>query len=73
MLSPKENALGCVECHARDGRLKNLGGFYLPGRDTSPFVEILELIVIIGTLVGVIAHAVMRYLAHKKTLTGGAA
>jgi len=73
MVSPKENALGCVECHARDGRLKNLGGFYLPGRDTNPFVEITGFLVILGSLFGVSAHAIMRYLAHKKTTSGGAA
>lgn len=73
MVSPKEDALGCVECHARDGRLKNLSGFYLPGRDTNPIVEITGLLVIVGSLFGVMAHAIMRYLAHKKTLSGGAA
>ncbi len=30
MVAPKENAVGCVECHAeKDGRLANLAGFYI--------------------------------------------
>lgn len=73
MVSQKEDALGCVECHARNGRLKNLSGFYLPGRDTNPIVEITGLLVIVGSLFGVMAHAIMRYLANKKSLSGGAA
>ncbi len=71
MVSPKEDALGCVDCHARGGRLENLGGFYLPGRDASPFVEIVGLLVIVGSLVGIIAHGIMRYVAHKNMKQDG--
>lgn len=73
MVSPKEDALGCIDCHARGGRLEKLGGFYLPGRDASTFVEIIGLVVILGSLVGVIAHAVMRYVAHKNMKQEGEA
>jgi octaheme c-type cytochrome (tetrathionate reductase family) len=33
MVAPAEDALDCAECHAKDGRLANLAGFYMPGRD----------------------------------------
>lgn len=65
MVSPKEEAMACVDCHARGGRLEKLGGFYLPGRDISPAVEIIGFLVIFGTLLGVIAHSIKRYQAHK--------
>ncbi|MDT9546820.1 MAG: tetrathionate reductase family octaheme c-type cytochrome [Chlorobium sp.] len=65
MVSPKEEAMGCVECHARGGRLESLGGFYLPGRDVNPFVEIIGFIVIAGTLLGVIGHSIKRYTTQK--------
>jgi len=40
MVSPKEQAVKCVECHTREnGRLANLTGFYIPGRDYNPWVE----------------------------------
>lgn len=66
MVSPKEDALGCVECHARGGRLENLSGFYLPGRDVNLFVEIIGLLVTVGSLGGVIIHSIVRYYTTKK-------
>ena len=31
MVAPKDKALGCVQCHAKDGRLAGLPGIYMPG------------------------------------------
>ncbi len=42
MVSPKEDAMGCVECHAHGGRLESLGGFYLPGRDMNLWLKSLD-------------------------------
>lgn len=33
MVAPKEEALGCADCHDRNGRLADVPGFYMPGRD----------------------------------------
>lgn len=33
MVAPAQEALGCDSCHATEGRLASVGGFYLPGRD----------------------------------------
>lgn len=66
MTSPKEESLGCVECHARKGRLEQLGGFYLPGRDVNPLIEIIGLLVSVGSLGGVLVHSVVRYYTNKK-------
>lgn len=33
MVAPKEEALGCGACHSKGGRLSDLTGFHLPGRD----------------------------------------
>merc|ERR1711879_335123 len=34
MVAPRDNVLACTECHIRDtGRLANLAGFYMPGRN----------------------------------------
>jgi octaheme c-type cytochrome (tetrathionate reductase family) len=72
MVSPKEDAMSCAECHSRGGRLEKLGGFYLPGRDANPFVEIAGLVTIVGSLIGVLFHAFMRYVSHKKNKAEGA-
>jgi len=35
MVAPKEKSLSCTECHSSNGRLAKLGGFYMPGRDST--------------------------------------
>ncbi len=72
MVSQKEETLTCVDCHSRNGRLEKLGGFYLPGRDASGFVEILGLFVISGSLAGVTVHGILRFVSHKRVKQDGA-
>lgn len=60
MVAPKEQALSCAACHSRDGRLANLAGFYLPGRDYSPWLDRIGLIAVLGTLGGVLVHLLGR-------------
>ncbi len=71
MVSPKEKSLSCRECHSRSGRLQNLSGFYLMGRDTNPFVEYFGLLAISGSLIGVIIHSIIRYFTVKKLKKAG--
>jgi octaheme c-type cytochrome (tetrathionate reductase family) len=61
MVSPKEQAVGCAECHTRnDGRLASLGGFYLPGRDHNSTLDLFGAILFFGALLAVFFHAGMR-------------
>jgi hypothetical protein len=71
MVSPKEDALSCVECHSRGGRLEKLAGFYLPGRDANGYVEILGLLVIVSSLVGISIHGFMRFVSNKRRVQDG--
>ncbi|MDY0102103.1 MAG: tetrathionate reductase family octaheme c-type cytochrome [Lentimicrobium sp.] len=66
-VSPKEQTLQCSDCHTRseEGRLANLAGFYLPGRDYARGVDYTGLAIIIISLLGVIIHSVMRVVARK--------
>jgi hypothetical protein len=66
MVVPKEEALGCDDCHHRQGRLAGLAGFYMPGRDRVPLVDWLGLIAIIGAILGVATHAVLRIVLRRK-------
>jgi octaheme c-type cytochrome (tetrathionate reductase family) len=67
MVSKKEKSLTCVDCHTRhEGRLADLTDFYLPGRDRSAFLDGFGILVILGTLLGVIIHAVLRRILRKK-------
>jgi len=67
MVTPKKDALSCGECHAREGRLKNVNGFYLPGRDYNKWVEGFGLFIVFATFLGVLVHAAVRgFLAKRR-------
>ncbi|MET0089084.1 MAG: tetrathionate reductase family octaheme c-type cytochrome [Candidatus Thiodiazotropha sp.] len=66
MVAPKEQALGCVDCHSRDGRLKDLGGFYMPGRDRSLWVDTLGWLMVLGSIGGVGLHGLGRMVMRKR-------
>ena len=67
MVAPKEKTLACTECHnGQDSRLANLGGFYMPGRDRSQWLDILGWITVLGSLAGVVLHGVGRFFANGK-------
>ncbi len=64
-VAPKEQALQCSECHSKNGRLQNLAGFYMPGRDSSSLIDKLGLIAIIAAFAGVLFHSLGRIFARK--------
>lgn len=62
MVAPKEKALSCTECHVREsGRLANLTGFYMPGRDRAKPVDSLGWLIVLGSLGGVGLHGLGRF------------
>lgn len=76
MVAPKEKALRCSECHARDGgRLANIAGVYMPGRDHSWWLDTIMWVLTGITLVSVIWHGGLRILSvrRRKRNNGGAA
>lgn len=66
MVPPAENALQCSECHSHGGRLENLKGFYMPGRDSWWWLDLIGIMAIVLSGVLAIGHAIMRYVMHKK-------
>lgn len=67
MVAPEEEALSCEECHTRNNsRLAGLTDFYMPGRDRNNIVEIIGKLLILVSLLGVIGHAILRYLSYRK-------
>ena len=59
--------MGCADCHARDGRLATLTGFYMPGRDLHPWIDRIGWILVAATLAGVLLHGLVRVVSRKKT------
>lgn len=71
MVAPKEDALRCGECHTRDGgRLANLSGFYMPGRDTVPWVEGIGFGMLGLAGLGVFGHGLVRLLTRNRRHDG---
>lgn len=67
MVSPKEQALACTDCHVRnDGRLASLTGFYIPGRDHSPLADFGGKALVLISLLGVGIHLILRILLPAK-------
>lgn len=66
MVAPAENALGCDDCHSKDGRLQQIEDIYIPGRDSVEWVDRIGWILALLALIGVMLHAAIRYLVYKK-------
>jgi len=66
MVAPKDKALKCSECHAKNGRLASLTGFYMPGRDVNKVIQYLGWAVVFGSLAGVIIHGLGRTIAKGR-------
>ena len=67
MVAPKQDALTCTQCHSKHGRLQNVEGIYMPGRDSTGWLDLVGGLAALATLIGVIGHGGLRiYLAHKR-------
>ncbi len=67
MVAPKEKAVGCVECHTKEGRLAGLDGIYMPGASANPLLDKLGWGLALLTLLGMLGHGVVRVLSRKAT------
>jgi hypothetical protein len=66
-IAPADQSLACIDCHSRENsRIASLGDFYLPGRDYHAGVEILGILLIISSIIGVIVHATCRVISGRK-------
>lgn len=71
MVSDKEHAVQCNECHTRNNsRLAGLTDFYLPGRDFSAPVDLIGKWLVILTLLGILVHATIRIYSSIKLNRG---
>ncbi|MDP1652402.1 MAG: tetrathionate reductase family octaheme c-type cytochrome [Rhodocyclaceae bacterium] len=66
MVAPKDKALGCTECHAKDGRLKGIPGIYMPAQHNNRLVDTVGWALVFMTLLGVIGHGIIRFIASRK-------
>ena len=67
MVAPKEKAVACSECHIQDGgRLANLAGFYMPGRDRLSLLDSVGWLLVLGHLVGVAIHGLTPHVHQRQ-------
>ncbi|MGE4553011.1 MAG: tetrathionate reductase family octaheme c-type cytochrome [Desulfovibrionaceae bacterium] len=66
MVAPKDQALPCEACHAKQGRLANLTGFYMPGRDASLALDTIGWGGLVAALIAVFIHAVARMVTRGR-------
>ncbi len=66
MVAPKENSLNCEACHNKQGRLANLAGFYMPGRDSVNVVDYLGWAGVVIALLAVAIHGIVRMISISR-------
>jgi len=64
MVAPAEHAVGCDECHSKEGRLKNIEGIYIPSRDASVKLDTTGWFIALFTLIGVSMHGLGRIISY---------
>jgi hypothetical protein len=64
MVAPAEGAVGCNECHSKNGRLKDIDGIYIPSRDASVKLDTYGWLIAFMTLAGVILHGIGRIISY---------
>lgn len=65
MVAPKEDSLRCSACHARNGRLAEVAGFYLPGRDRFGWLDMIGWFLVVLTIIGVAVHGFGRAISRS--------
>jgi octaheme c-type cytochrome (tetrathionate reductase family) len=66
MVAPKDQSLACTACHSSQGRLANLTGFYMPGRDKSVLADLAGWGMVGASVIGVAIHGLMRILSRGR-------
>ncbi len=65
MVAPAKDAVHCEECHRQEGRLANIAGIHIPGANPMGPGGKLGALILVLTLLGIVAHAIMRFFGRK--------
>ncbi|MBI2386443.1 MAG: cytochrome C [Elusimicrobia bacterium] len=65
MVTQGDKGLSCADCHSRASRLAGVGGVYMPGYDRSAVLDFLGWSSALLSLLGVLGHGFLRWLAGR--------
>jgi len=68
MVAPADQALACQECHADNGRLDGLKGFYMPGSQPLNPGNLVGMAIFALMAFGVVTHLTLRLVAGTRRL-----
>lgn len=72
MVAPKDQALGCADCHTEaGGRLEGIAGIYMPGRHHSTLLDRVGLFSVAFTGGFILLHVLGRMIGRRLTRTPG--
>lgn len=66
MVASKDKAVECQECHAEEGRLKEVDIPYMPAAGKTKLIDMLSILAVAATLLGILGHAFIRLFAAKR-------
>ncbi|MBN2885868.1 MAG: tetrathionate reductase family octaheme c-type cytochrome, partial [Chromatiaceae bacterium] len=68
MVAPADQALGCQDCHAENGRLDGLTGFYMPGSQPLSLGNLVGMAIFALMVLGVMTHLTIRIVTGTRRL-----
>ncbi len=66
MVAAKEDVVACSECHSKQGRLANVPGVYMPGRDSIAALNYIGWGGVALALIGVLIHGLLRMVSATR-------
>ena len=64
MVAPAKDSVGCNECHTNNGRLKDIDGIYIPGRDADKTLNKFGWLIALLSFIGVTFHGIGRTIIY---------
>jgi octaheme c-type cytochrome (tetrathionate reductase family) len=66
MVAPKDQTLGCRDCHSAESRLAKVPGIYMPNHSANPLLDMAGWGLAGLTLLGMLGHGVGRIVSSRK-------
>ncbi|WP_119394665.1 tetrathionate reductase family octaheme c-type cytochrome [Salinibius halmophilus] len=65
-VAPASDALTCIECHQKDGRMAKVAGVYLPGAMQNGWLDRYAWLIVLLTIAAVLGHGLLRWIFARR-------